>query len=425
MPHDALIVFTRWPEPGKAKTRLIPALGAEGAADLQRSMTRQTVGRAWAFGVATRTRIIIAHEGGSAPQMRGWLGPLTFEEQAAGDLGLRLAHSMLRAGTRGARKIVIVGSDCPALRETHFQAAFDRLDTCDVVLGPVHDGGYALIGMRGPYPCLFQNIPWSTDRVTAATLEQARGRGLTTALLESLEDVDEPADLAGAEAALGQGSTVSVIIPALNESTALDALLPVLQAARPHEILVADGGSTDGTPEVAARHGAHVLPAPRGRARQMNTAASIASGEHLLFLHADTTPPPDYPAVVARTLFPAIAAGAFRFALREEIALGPLIDRLTRLRGALFGLPYGDQGLFLRRSVFTALDGFPDWPILEDVEIVKRLRRIGRIVITSEMAPTSARRWREGGVLRTWLRHRLVMGGHLLGIPPAWLAGLR
>ena len=98
---------------------------------------------------------------------------------------------------------------------------------------------------------------------------------------------------------------------------------------------------------------------------------------------------------------PGIAAGAFRFALRESIPLGSVIESLTRLRGFIRKEPYGNQGLFMRRNVFQAVGGFVNWPILEDVDMVKRLRRVGRICITSETAPTSARRWQQGGVLGT------------------------
>lgn len=424
-PTRALLLFTRWPEPGRTKTRLITALGTEGAADLQRRMTEQTIGRAWAFCAATGTQLRIAHEGGTAAQLRDWLGPLAFEPQAGGDLGARLSQAMLRAHAAGAEQIVIIGSDCPALTEEHLRRAFAALDSHDLVLLPVRDGGYALIGMGQPQQGVFQNIPWSTHRVTEATLEQARRLGLRTSLLEPLQDVDEPADLPHAEVALSLGRTLSVIVPTLNEAAALETLLPVLQAAAPLEILVADGGSTDTTAKGGERHDVRLIAAPRGRARQMNAAAAVARGEFLLFLHADTLPPAGFPELIARTLSPCTAAGAFRFALRESIPGGRWIETLTRLRGTLLSLPYGDQGLFLRRSLFEALGGFADWPLLEDVDLVQRLRRLGRIRLTTASAPTSARRWQRDGVLRTFLRHQLILAGHRLGVPPAQLAEWR
>ncbi len=424
--NNALIVFTRLPQPGTAKTRLIPTLGAEGAADLQRRMTMQTVGRAWAACAARPDmRLIIAHEGGTAREMRGWLGPLCFQKQSQGDLGARLTHAMMVAHAQGARKLAIIGTDCPDLNEEHLLAAFTMLDEHDVVLGPAHDGGYYLIGMREPQPCLFEAIPWSTADVFAVTRQRASEAGLSLGVLPALADVDEPADVAHAEAALANGRGVTVIIPALNEAAALQTLLPAVRAGKPLQIIVADGGSTDDTAAVAAQHGAKIIQAPRGRARQMNEAANHARGEHLLFLHADTVPPPDFTEIIARVLAPGVAVGAFRFALREKIALQGMIEGLTRLRGKVFATPYGDQGLFLRRSLFHAIGGFPDWPILEDVEMVKRLRRIGRICITAEAAPTSARRWQQGGVLRTFVRHQLILAGFRLGIPPEKLARWR
>ncbi|MDP1587995.1 MAG: TIGR04283 family arsenosugar biosynthesis glycosyltransferase [Prosthecobacter sp.] len=426
MPHDALIVFTRLPQPGKAKTRLIPMLGAEGAADLQRRMTLQTVGRAWAACASLpNTRLIIAHEGGTAQEMRGWLGPLCFQKQAQGDLGARLTHAMMVAHAQGTRKMVIIGTDCPDLTEEHLSAAFAMLDESDVVLGPAHDGGYYLIGMREPQPSLFEAIPWSTSEVFAITQQRARAAGLSLSSLPALADVDEPADVAHAEAALANGRSVTVIIPALNEAAALQTLLPAVQAGKPLQIIVADGGSTDDTAAVAAQHGAEIIHAPRGRARQMNEAAKYARGEHLLFLHADTLPPPDYTGIIACVLTPGVAAGAFSFALREKIALQGMIEGLTRLRGKVLAMPYGDQGLFLRRRLFHAIGGFPDWPILEDVEMIKRLRYLGQFVITPEAAATSARRWQQGGVLRTWARHQLILAGHALGVSPQRLAKLR
>jgi rSAM/selenodomain-associated transferase 2 len=211
----------------------------------------------------------------------------------------------------------------------------------------------------------------------------------------------------------------------LNEANALQTLLPAIQAGKPLQIIVADGGSTDETITVAARYGVEVIQSSCGRPRQMNDAVKHARGEYVLFLHADTLPPSDFTDIVARQLKPGVAAGAFRFALREPIALQGLIVSLTRLRGSLLGMPYGDQGLFLRRALFHAAGAFPEWPILEDVEMIKRLRRVGNLVITRETAATSARRWQQGGVLRTWARHQLILVGHLLGVSPHWLAKLR
>ena len=426
-PRDSLILFTRLPQAGRAKTRLIPQLGAEGAAALQRRMTQHAVGRAWAFAsVDPSLQLRIAYDGDSESAMRDWLGPLDFIPQGEGDLGQRLQRCIQREFDGGARRVIVIGTDCPRLKETHLCEARLALSHTPVVLGPAHDGGYYLIGLSQPMPALFEAISWSTDQVLAETQRLARQQGIEPALLPNLPDVDLPTDLADAEAALAEGSSVSVIIPTLNEAANLSRLLPQLQAASPHEILIADGGSADASHDIAEQHCARIIPSERGRAKQMNAAAKEASGEHLLFLHADTDPPATYAALIAHHLEQAgVAAGAFRFALREDIAIRAIIEKLVALRCAARQLPYGDQGIFLRRSIFQAQGGFPDWPILEDVQLVRQLRRIGRIRITNEAALTSARRWQSHGVLRTFVWHQLILLGYYLGLSPQRLATWR
>ena len=232
--------------------------------------------------------------------------------------------------------------------------------------------------------------------------------------------------------------SVSVIIPTFNEAENLAKLLPRLHASRPLEILVADGGSSDDSQSIAECHGARIIPDPSfiihhssfilssQRARQMNTAARAATGDFLLFLHADTTPPENFPQIIRDTMAKTeVIAGAFRFALSGSLLAKGVIEKLVALRCVLWHSPYGDQGLFLRRSVFEAQGGFPEWPILEDVHFVRQLKRLGRIAITSQAALTSARRWQQHGVLRTFLQHQMILGAYQLGVPPEQLAKLR
>ncbi len=413
-PHDALLLFTRLPVPGHAKTRLIPRLGPEGAAEFQRRMTRHAVGRAWAYAkAAPRCRLRIAYDGASAAGMSAWLGRLRYRPQGGGTLGDRLFRSIEEEFSKGARRVVVVGADCPRIDETTIAGAFEALSTSPVIFGPARDGGYYLVGMSRPVAELFDDIPWGTDQVLHRSLERAGSLGIDAALLSPLPDVDVAQDLPDAMEELHRGRSVSVIVPALDEAANLERLLPLLRAGQPLEIIVADGGSTDATVPVAERHGARVVRAPRGRGAQMNAAAKLAAGEYLLFLHADTCPPPDFCRIVADHLEPAgVAAGAFRFALLDSIRGGALIEQLVHLRCSIKKTPYGDQGLFVRRSLFHAVAGFPEWPILEDIELVRRLRRIGRVVVAPETAPTSARRWKSDGVCRTFFRHQLILLGH-------------
>ena len=158
----------------------------------------------------------------------------------------------------------------------------------------------------------------------------------------------------------------------------------------------------------------------------MNLAAAMATGEFLLFLHTDTLPPPDYPQVVSQILqSPGTSAGAFRFALAGDLAGAPLIELLVHLRCRLQGTPYGDQGLFLRLSIFQHLGGFPDWPILEDLHMVRQLKRLGPVHTAEQTAMTSPRRWEDGGTARTFFRHQLMLAAYYSRISPKMIAKLR
>ncbi len=420
----AVLVFTRFPVPGQSKTRLVPALGPEKAAQVQRGMTECIVGRLKAAVVAGRFHLVICHAGASTRRMRAWLGTWAeYEPQTDGDLGQRMARAIQRRFARGVDRVVVLGADCPAANAAVVDQAFRALDERPVVFGPALDGGYYLVGLRQPCPGLFQGIRWGSDTVLQDSLARARSLRLQTALLPPLPDVDWPEDLRHWDEVHSRSGSLAVILPALNEGPHLAETLAHVVRGHPQEIVVADGGSTDDTVPLARRTGATVLCAPRGRARQMNAGAAAVQSELLLFLHADTLPPENYAEIVRTTLRPpGVAAGAFRFAQREPIPGRRGIETLVRLRCGLWRLPFGDQGLFLRRDLFQALGEFVDWPLLEDVDLVRRLRRWGRVVVRPEAAPTSARRWQRLGVLRTFIRNHRIMLGYYAGVSPHRLA---
>lgn len=218
-------------------------------------------------------------------------------------------------------------------------------------------------------------------------------------------------------------SRISVIIPARNEAAALPATLAALVGAGADEVIVADGGSSDATVAIARQHGATVVTSPVGRGPQLNAGAAQASGDLLLFLHADTLLPPAFAAEVRRVLAePAVSAGAFRLAIADSRPGYRLIELGANLRARLGQLPYGDQALFLRATDFRAMGGFADLPLCEDLEMVSRLRQRGKIRLTTSAVQTSARRWQRWGRLRTTWRNQLVLWGFLLGVAPDRLA---
>lgn len=425
--REVIIVMTRLPREGRNKTRLIPALGPAGATAMHDRLARHAVGRASAYTLMHPGTSLEVHlEGGTPDGGRAWLGDVVCIAQHPGDLGQRMQTAAQRAFSRGADRVIIIGTDCPSLDEAILRDAFHVLGKNDVVIIPAADGGYVLIGLSKPCPQLFTGIAWGESGVLEQSLAATRDSFLNVALLEVHEDVDTPDDLPAAETVLASGESISIIIPTLNEETHLPFLLEHLHRGHPHEIIIADGGSRDRTVEIAEKAGARIVHAAKGRAAQMNLAAATATGEFLLFLHADTLPPSNYPAVIRSILHtPGTSAGAFRFALSGELPTASLIERFVNLRCRLFQTPYGDQGLFLRRRIFRYAGRYPDWPVLEDLHLVRMLRRIGRVRTSPEAARTSPRRWQQGGTIRTFLRHQLMLAAYHLGFPVRHIAKLR
>jgi rSAM/selenodomain-associated transferase 2 len=215
---------------------------------------------------------------------------------------------------------------------------------------------------------------------------------------------------------------VSVIIPTLNEAGFLTATLRCLRTQKPYEILVVDGGSTDGTCQEAALAD-RLLHAPRGRAVQMNQGAAAAAGDVLLFLHADCTLQAGALEAAERTLGRArVVGGCFRMHVAAEAWVYRLIDACATARVRLTGLVYGDQGLFVRRDVFARLGGFPALRLMEDIFFSRALRRLGRVIVLSQQIGVSPRRWQRQGILRQTLRNWLLTALAAGGVNPDRLA---
>lgn len=216
---------------------------------------------------------------------------------------------------------------------------------------------------------------------------------------------------------------ISVIIPTLNEAGCLPESLIALDHAENVEIIVVDGGSCDGTHDLAVAAGVRLLRSPAGRARQMNLGAAAATGDVYLFLHADTQLPPGFEQSVRAALRePGVIGGAFRLHIDGPERSLRLIEWGTNWRSRWRHMPYGDQAMFVRAETFRQLDGFQELPIMEDFEFAQRLRRVGRIAILPEAVTTSARRWHALGPWRTTWTNQLIIGGYRLGISTQRLA---
>lgn len=217
---------------------------------------------------------------------------------------------------------------------------------------------------------------------------------------------------------------IEIIIPTLHEAAHLETLLADLSAREGDvQITVVDGGSTDTTWEIAGRFPVRRLRAPRGRAAQMNAGARGATGDILLFLHADTLLPPDAFRLVTETLEdPEVVGGSFRLAFDRSDSWLAAYAFFSRINHPLF--TYGDQALFMRREIFARIGRFREIPIMEDVEIQRRLRRQGRFVKLPEAVVTSARRFVQIGPVRQQLLNVALVALYHLGVAPARLKQL-
>ncbi|MHC5856505.1 TIGR04283 family arsenosugar biosynthesis glycosyltransferase [Nostoc sp.] len=212
---------------------------------------------------------------------------------------------------------------------------------------------------------------------------------------------------------------LSIIIPAINEAVNIKEAITTTQPSTNIEIIVVDGGSKDNTVEIAQSLGVKVISSFPGRAVQMNVGAVAASGEILLFLHADTRLPTGFDDMIRTALQqPGTVAGAFKLRIDASLFSLRWVEWGVNVRSHFYQMPYGDQAIFLTKEVFQQIGCFPELPIMEDFELMRRLKRIGRIVIIPTPVVTSARRWLQKGVLKTTLLNQLVITAYLLGISP-------
>ena len=217
---------------------------------------------------------------------------------------------------------------------------------------------------------------------------------------------------------------ISIIIPILNEAKVLEETLSQLQSEHGyHELIIVDGGSTDGSARIAEKYG-KVLISARGRAKQLNAGAAAATGDILIFLHADIWLEPGALAAVETALSSGYVGGGFQQKIDGKSPLYRIIEIAGDIRGRYLKVFYGDSGIFLARANFEMIGGFPDVPILEEMEFSKGLRRLGKTTLVTPRIHISARRWEIRGIVRTTLNNWLITLLYFLGASPEKLARL-
>lgn len=410
-PAPKIALFARYPVAGMAKTRLIPALGEQGAADLHRTLVERTIATMRESGLPFALHIT----GAPASDFAEWLGDdVELVEQGDGDLGDRLS--------RVSAPAILLGADIPDLEAHHLIAAAKALEEFPVAIGPVNDGGYYCLGFREPVPFLLEDMDWGTDGVAAETMARLKARDIPFCVLDKLRDCDRPEDLENWPDLAGKSpATTTVLVPMLNEEKALPQVIAHLAALdpQPHEILAVDGGSEDGSALLAKEAGWRVITAPRGRGSQINAGVKAARGTQVVVLHADTIPPSDFIAVIDETLAdPKIALAGFTPIIRgpEKTRWGTTAHNWAKTwyapllaRPHLFfkgvRLLFGDHAMFFRRGDFLAVGGCdPEAKVMEEADLCIAMVAKGRVKLIRRTVQTSDRRVAEWGPLKAnWI----------------------
>ena len=416
MKHNALLIFLRYPEPGMVKRRLSEAVGPKRAAEVYEKLIRRTLGVACDFkrrqpGV----RIVLFHTSQDpVEKLRNkFRGPWEFCAQKGEHLGARMENALQAVFATGARKAVLIGTDLADIEATDIEWAFENAGQKVVVLGPAADGGFYLIGTDSPIGAPFRFTTWGTGEVFSRTAQELEAGGFRIRPAAERNDVNCKLDLDRLDRDSMFSGSISVIIPTLTEARKLSPLLTYLQNSiwPGDEIVVVQGGDFEQTPCRSISPSLTFAGARRGRGIQQNAGAMLARGTILFFLHDDTVPPPEFPYLIRRVCRDdASAFGCFKLHfLPSNRALG-LIAAWANIRTALFKLPYGDQGLFCRKEVFEKVGGFGRSYLMEDVDLVRKLRKMGRGAVSILPVPvwSSPDRYLRKGILKASLQNHLT-----------------
>jgi rSAM/selenodomain-associated transferase 2/rSAM/selenodomain-associated transferase 1 len=400
------------------KTRLAESLGTEQAARLYRE---------WIGAVLQRVQplrgdvqIVAYFDGAPRPAFADWEHLADdWWPQPDGDLGARLTAGFERACVQAA-PVIAIGTDCLELDAAAIREAFARLADHEAVFGPTRDGGYYLVGTARHLPGFFQEVPWSSADTLSAQVSQCNRHGWSVSLLATRRDIDTAEDWrAYCAASRCKPQMMAVVIPTLNEEKTLPAALQsvLLQGDGDVQIVVADGGSTDATREIADRFGATViLSARRGRGCQIAAAMGAVTGDVVLVLHADARLPPGALDRIRDHLAaqPGCPGGCLGHRFDSRRAAYRVLEAMDALR-ARWGVSYGDQGQFFRCSALERQGGFPDQPIMEDVELSRRLWALGRPAYLDCQIFASPRRLELLGLWRSMATNFLLRTVYRIG----------
>jgi rSAM/selenodomain-associated transferase 2/rSAM/selenodomain-associated transferase 1 len=416
MALNALVCFVKAPIFGNVKTRLAKRIGEERALEVYEGFVQHIL----TLSLPLFCERYIAYD---TPEptlaLPHYLERKKLFLQEGDDLGERMCRAFEHLFALGHKKVVLIGSDIPEMNEKIIEDAFAMLLHKDAILSPSTDGGFYLIGFNAKTFTkeAFMDMTYSRHDVFLET--KHRLKSLLMGEGKMLRDVDTLEDLKALSPAFPT-KRVSVIIPVYHEDETLLHTIDTLYAnakSDDFEVIVVDTVEHTTVDALQVKQ-VRIGFASKGRASQMNEGAQMAEGDILLFLHADTLVPKRWDALIDTHE----SAGAFRLSFDSPKPIFKLLALFANLRARLTRIPYGDQGLFFKASAFKEMGGFANIALMEDVEIMKRLKQRG-IGITLLDAPiiTSSRRWEKEGLFYTTLRNRMLSLLYLCGVSPSKL----
>jgi len=418
----ALIIFMRYPEAGKVKSRLASSIGTVEAASVYEKLVRRTLGVAREFlGGDPEARAFVFFSPGKRRREveAKFHGPWELMTQEGSHLGERMGNADKALRSLGFQQVVLIGSDLPDLDPHDLRNAFEALNRSSSVLGPAADGGFYLIGLAEPCDAVFASATWGTGEVLDRTQELLVRCGLRVLRLRCRSDLDEARDLHLLEGQSLFDDRLSIVIPTIGFGPHMKRTLAFLQNQiwPGDEIILAQGGMGVGpgieeTPDMI-RH----VSSPRGRGLQLNAGATAARGTLLFFLHDDSLPPAGFAHAIRRTCMDqAVGLGCFELQFFPTTPSLNLVAGWANFRSRRLRLPYGDQGLFCRREFFERVGGFRRPYLMEDVDFVTRCRRLGEVRVLPMEIRTSSERYLRKGVLRASMQNHMLMLLYLLGV---------
>jgi rSAM/selenodomain-associated transferase 2/rSAM/selenodomain-associated transferase 1 len=424
--RKAAILFMRYPEPGCVKSRLAAAVGSGEAARIYEKLARRTLGVAAKFKRKSPEVDLFIYF--TPPEKilqleEAYPGPWRFIAQRGMHLGERMQQAIREVLDQGYSDVLLVGTDLGDLEPLDFTDAFEALENECAVLGPAADGGFYLIGLKRPCSAVFRHESWGSGDVFARTEQLLLKSGFAVKRLRERRDVDHPEDLQYIRRKAWFNTNLSIIVPTLGSS---DRLAPFLHSIEKQiwpddEIILVKAQSPDHgkgpiTPEDITPK-TLLIHARRGRGLQLGRGVTAAKGGLFLFLHDDSTPPPNFACLVREICEQSeMSLGCFQLAFSPSNPLLNGIARWANLRTRVFKLPYGDQGLFCRRNIYDNAGGFTKAYLMEDVDFVRRCRRLGRLMVLPERIVTSSERYIRMGIVRASLRNHLTMLLYHLGL---------